>query len=711
MVTNENRSGEQAKAPNTKRNSRRERIRRQRRRPWYRRLWRRLSRGWRQLRAWKRGGLIAAMLCMILALVCASLRTIQSTAQADQMAVRAWGGSRRYEQVSVFYPSPAQVKEDTIRELEYNIEQELIHQKLISKKSRMGTDEAAGRRTWLGAYSGLGTCSLQSKNAQAQASAIGVGGDFFFFHPLQLISGAYFSASSLMQDQILIDENTAWRLFGSNDVIGQQVLIGGAPHYVAGVFSRESGFFASSADTASNLIFLSYKSLLQFTQQPGTGSGSDPGSGSTTDQNDDGSGEVQGRITLPAPALPVLLAEPAEAVQESPAEGEATEPADAGQSAAGQESTQVQTTEDAGTPDTAEPGTEEVGGAQSAEVADTGSTAAATENPGGSSAADSDALPEGTGTTNTQVTDSGRIIALELLLPGPVSGYAAQLVSEKSGAASIGAVIVDNTARYRAGHLWKDLASLPTRAMRTTEVRFPYWENMARAREDVCAVLLLLEVLLLVWPVLYVVLLLISAYRGRRWTAASLAQRVSDEIYAYQSMRRYGPRKQRRGLQLHRKKELPQDDGAQEQSSEATVIPAADPEQEQFLEPQQKEGTEEAEGTEETEEAEGTEEAEPAMSQGDATRSAQETGEPDDGTAFRDPFLRDLGEEGAEELHRQEPEADAEQQEQAEQSSAGQPEESSRRSFLDVLLRRDVPFPEPEDPFAGMFDEDEEEQK
>lgn len=51
------------------------------------------------------------------------------------------------------------------------------------------------------------------------------------FHPLKLITGSYFSGNDLMQDYCIIDQDAAWQLFGSNDVVGMTVYIGNVPPY------------------------------------------------------------------------------------------------------------------------------------------------------------------------------------------------------------------------------------------------------------------------------------------------------------------------------------------------------------------------------------------------------------------------------------------------------------------------------------------------
>jgi len=94
-----------------------------------------------------------------------------------------------------------------------------------------------------------------------------VGGQFFLFHPLTLRSGSYISEHDLMQDRVVLDETTAWTLFGSPDVAGMSVTIEGKPYYVAGVIHREDDFASEAAYGDGAGMFLSYDAFYALTQR------------------------------------------------------------------------------------------------------------------------------------------------------------------------------------------------------------------------------------------------------------------------------------------------------------------------------------------------------------------------------------------------------------------------------------------------------------
>ena len=105
------------------------------------------------------------------------------------------------------------------------------------------------------------TLATDRHNFRITDDAIGIGGDFFMFHPLKLITGAYFSGNDLMQDYCIIDQDAAWQLFGSNDVVGMTVYIGNVPHIVTGVVRRPQGRMEKAAGLTSTVVYVSYETL------------------------------------------------------------------------------------------------------------------------------------------------------------------------------------------------------------------------------------------------------------------------------------------------------------------------------------------------------------------------------------------------------------------------------------------------------------------
>ena len=196
-------------------------------------------------------GGISLLLFLILAILVGCLDDNQDT----QNAAYRWNREGGAAQVSCFFSVNSMISGEGIRELEHSIDQALIEAAVETES------ENPSARAWIDAYSADGQLMVSSDRGTVEADAIGIGGDFFYFHPLKLLSGAYFSGNDLMQDYCIIDQDAAWKLFGSNDVAGMNVYINGIPHIVTGVVERRTDKMYQAAGLDSTMIYVSYRTL------------------------------------------------------------------------------------------------------------------------------------------------------------------------------------------------------------------------------------------------------------------------------------------------------------------------------------------------------------------------------------------------------------------------------------------------------------------
>ena len=177
--------------------------------------------------------------------------------QDTQLMAERWSKSEenRAAQVSVFFSENLGMTEDEIVNFEHGLDSALVEASITN------TSENPDSRLWIDAYSATGTITLERENKSASVSAIGVGGEFFQFHPLKLVSGAYFSGNDVMQDYVVIDEEIAWQLFGSNNVAGQTITIKGVPHIITGVIERQQDRLSKAAGLNSSVAYVSYNTL------------------------------------------------------------------------------------------------------------------------------------------------------------------------------------------------------------------------------------------------------------------------------------------------------------------------------------------------------------------------------------------------------------------------------------------------------------------
>ena len=352
----------------------------------------------------------------------------------DQGEGERWGSAGSSAQISCFYGSTQGLSEEDIPELKYSLE-EILKNRSLSQET-LGVPESA--RLFALGYSGLGQVEITGNGHTFTVNAVGTGGDFFLFHPVRLLSGAYYSEDDLMKDRILIDEETAWILFGSPDCAGRSVEIGGVQHYVSGVYRQENDTLTREAGSSRSLVYISFDSLSRC-----------------------GTGDF---VT-----------------------------------AAYSETSAVR--EDEGL--SSETGTGTSGSF------------------GGGS---------GTGERETRIT------CLETVLPNPVEGFALGIMKDAVGSGT-GLALVDNTARFRDGALLDLFLGFTSRGMQMTGISYPFWENRARAWENILSLVFMGYCLCLFAAAVILVILIIGWYRHRKWNSASLVRKASDWIYDMQSER------------------------------------------------------------------------------------------------------------------------------------------------------------------------------
>lgn len=196
---------------------------------------------------------LTVFLCLVSYLIITLWSNHMILSLADQQAAKRWDKKGDAAQVSSFFVKDVTVDEMKIKNFEHELETALQEAAI--------TKENENSRLYVDAYSSQGKIIVSSEQGTLAAKAIGIGGDFFLFHPLTLVDGGYFSGNDLMKDSVILDEDAAWQLFGSNEVEGMSIMIEGVPHYIAGVVKRETGRFAEGAGLDETVIYVSHETL------------------------------------------------------------------------------------------------------------------------------------------------------------------------------------------------------------------------------------------------------------------------------------------------------------------------------------------------------------------------------------------------------------------------------------------------------------------
>ncbi len=328
---------------------------------------------------------IAVFCSLILFAVTAVIASVIMKKQETQQVASRWSDSGDAAQISCFFSVNAGITEDTLEEFSHKIDMALQEASIETEA------ENTDARLWVDAYSATGTINIKGSIGSITSDAIGIGGDFFLFHPLRLINGSYFSGNDLMQDYCVLDELAAWKLFGSYDVAGQVVEINGVSHIITGVIRHDSDKLSKQAGLDDMLVYVSYDTLQKYGMNNG-------------------------------------------------------------------------------------------------------------------------------------------INLYEVVMPNPVRGYALGYVRDNIGVDEREMEIVENNERYSTWNRIKQIGNLATRAMNGKAIIYPYWENLARAYEDILAFIMLFELLFLGFPSIIIIVTLILLWKRKTWTVKKVLWKVKDRI-------------------------------------------------------------------------------------------------------------------------------------------------------------------------------------
>ncbi len=170
---------------------------------------------------------------------------------ATQHLASRWSKEEAYAQLACYFTEDAYFTREQILGVERGLITGMEEASLTAEKEN-------GGRNWLDAYSTQGELVIASNRAVLSVRAFGVGGDFFRFHPLTLLDGTYFDNTDLNEDGVVIDEVTAWQLFGSNHVSGMQVEIDGKMYPIRGVVRSDKGLFSEAVKEEEATIYVSF---------------------------------------------------------------------------------------------------------------------------------------------------------------------------------------------------------------------------------------------------------------------------------------------------------------------------------------------------------------------------------------------------------------------------------------------------------------------
>ena len=169
----------------------------------------------------------------------------------SQKAAQRWKGDglREFSQISFFMPGDQKLTLDQLYAFRNDMAKKL-------KDASYDVERETG--LFNDAWSIDGTVKVSNGSRSGEIKVFAVGGSFFDFHPLPLLSGSYIKPDDVMDDRVLLDRETAWLLFGGVDLSGMSFSINGVPFVAAGVYEHEPDGFSRAAYGEGMRIYMSY---------------------------------------------------------------------------------------------------------------------------------------------------------------------------------------------------------------------------------------------------------------------------------------------------------------------------------------------------------------------------------------------------------------------------------------------------------------------
>ena len=198
----------------------------------------------------------------------------------DQTAAQRWENEEKpYAEASVYLPEDNAISASSLPALRLSVENALTAAGVPSED-----------HPWLYAASHTQQETLQSDSGSVSATVdlTLISGDYFRIHPMVLRTGWYMWESDVMHDRIILDRQTAWDLFYTDDAVGQFLQWNGQRYQVAAVVDYPEGTYneRASKDVCRAWVFADSPGV----SGSGTASSPDSGGVSSGDDNADSAG-------------------------------------------------------------------------------------------------------------------------------------------------------------------------------------------------------------------------------------------------------------------------------------------------------------------------------------------------------------------------------------------------------------------------------------
>lgn len=198
--------------------------------------------------------IINAVLLTLSALLFALTQSLSEGCAADS-AKKAWDTDEmNFSQISIYYSESNSADLMTIISNRQSIKEKL-------KENSLKPEDGNYRKLFIDCASAIGETTLSGTLGSCNAAVTATYGDYFIFHPEQLMSGSYYSDEDINLDRVILDKQCSWQLFGAIDTAGMSVTIGDNIFYVAGVVDTPEDRYGKAAYGSTPRIYMPYDSI------------------------------------------------------------------------------------------------------------------------------------------------------------------------------------------------------------------------------------------------------------------------------------------------------------------------------------------------------------------------------------------------------------------------------------------------------------------
>lgn len=124
--------------------------------------------------------------------------------------------------------------------------------------------------------------------------------------------------------------------------------------------------------------------------------------------------------------------------------------------------------------------------------------------------------------------DSYPIDSYELLIANPVKEFGINALKNALTVSEENYAMIEVSARFDFLHRLEAIKHFGVRSMNSKNIVYPYWENRAKGYEDISAALLALELLLMCYPVIWVLNWLRILYKKRKTLKQKLLEKLKN---------------------------------------------------------------------------------------------------------------------------------------------------------------------------------------